>query len=69
MKDKVKDENLKRLRDYIAEETSRLSENGGTVHQIDLDNVDEGKVIAIVGKRRDPLERDLDELFQPSVRE
>ena len=69
MKDKVKDENLKRLRDYIAEETSRLSENGGTVHTIDLDDIDESKVIAICGIRRDPLERDLDELFQPSVRE
>ena len=69
MKNKTKDENLKRLRNYIARENSRLSETGGHVHKIDLDKIDENAIIAISGKRRDPLERDLDALFQPSVKE
>jgi hypothetical protein len=63
MNGKQTDGNLKRLRQYIASEAKRLGSCGGRVHRIDLNDVDEEKVCAISFKPKDPLEKDLDELF------
>ncbi len=47
----------------MAEETERLGKCAGRVHHIDLDAVEEGKAFAIPAAPCDPMERDLDILF------
>ncbi len=68
MTEKTNDKHLRLLREYIAEEVKRLGKNGGRVHRIDFDEVEEEKACAIPGKSSDPLEKDLDELFSSSDR-
>lgn len=63
MKEKISDVHLKRLRQYIAEEMERLGKCAGRVHHIDLDAVEEEKAFAIPAANCDPMERDLDILF------
>jgi len=63
MADKLSDENLRRLREYIAEEARRLGDCGGKVIHIDLNAVDDDRTCSIPGAPSDPLERDLDVLF------
>lgn len=64
MKEKSRDDYLKRLRKYMAEETRRLGKCDGQVHQIDLDGIEEEKACAIPAAPVDPMERDLDILFK-----
>ncbi|MCX6646788.1 MAG: hypothetical protein NTY09_10615 [bacterium] len=63
MKEKTTDDHLKRLRKYMAEESKRLGKCDGRVHQIDLDRIEDEKTCAIPAKPIDPMERDLDILF------
>lgn len=63
MKEKITDDFLKRLRKYMTEETKRLGKCEGRVHHIDLDDVEEEKACGIPAAPSDPMERDLDILF------
>jgi hypothetical protein len=66
MAEKTTDGNLKRLREYIAEEAQRLGRCGGRIHRIDLDEVDDEGASLIRPPSIDPLERDVDVLFGPT---
>ena len=63
MGEKADNGSLERLRQYIAEETERLGQCGGQVHQIDLDEIDEDGASATPAPLIDPLKRDVDVLF------
>ena len=64
MQEKTQDTNLKRLRQYIADESERLEKRGEpVVHCVNLDDVDEEAHCVLKPGPRDPLERDLDLLF------
>jgi hypothetical protein len=66
MNDKLSDDKLRRLREYIAEETKRLGECGGRILKCDFEELDLEKVCSIPAAQRDPLERDVDALFGSS---
>jgi len=69
MNDKLSDEKLRRLREYIAEETKRLGECGGRILQCDFEDLDVEKVCSIPAVKRDPMERDVDALFGSSSKQ
>jgi len=67
MPKKITDTNLKRLRKYMLDEANRLGQNGScVVHKIDLDKIDESAEVKPKVVSSDPLERDLDVLFESS---
>jgi hypothetical protein len=64
MQEKTTNNNLRRLRKYIANESERLGKCGeGIVHCVNLDDVDDDPRPVNTNGSKDTLERDLDLLF------
>ena len=69
MATKITNNDLKNLKEYIAEEAKRLGDGNGRVHHINLDDVDdEGKTL-IPPPVLDPVIRDLDLLYGTQVKQ
>ena len=62
----ITNDNLKNLKEYIAEEAKRLGGGNGRVHHIDLDEVDDEGKMLIQSPVLDPIQRDLDLLYGSS---
>jgi hypothetical protein len=64
MPEKTSHTNLRRLRQYIADESERLGKNDApVVHCVNLDDVDDESHCVVKPGSKDSMEKDLDLLF------